>query len=39
MADDGTHGYELWVEDGSGLSLLKDINQGPGDGLRDACHT
>jgi len=30
-ADDGTHGYEMWVTDGSaaGTKLVKDIWQGP----------
>lgn len=29
-ANDGTHGYEVWVYDGSEASLLKDIYSGPG---------
>lgn len=28
-ADDGVHGDELWMYDGSEVSLLKDINEGP----------
>jgi len=29
-ANDGTHGYELWVYDGSSFSLVKDIESGSG---------
>lgn len=29
VADDGEHGEEVWVFDGTDVSLLKDINEGP----------
>ncbi|MEJ2034396.1 MAG: hypothetical protein P8Y63_15490, partial [Deltaproteobacteria bacterium] len=33
-ANDGVHGYELWITDGTadGTKMVKDINIGPGDG-------
>jgi len=33
-ADDGVHGWELWVSDGTevGTQMVKDINSGSGDG-------
>jgi len=35
-ADDGAHGMELWVTDGTpeGTSLVKDLRPGPGGGLK-----
>ena len=37
IANDGTHGNELWISDGSseGTIMLSDINPGDGDGLEE----
>lgn len=34
IANDGLHGYELWVTDGTeaGTTMVKDISEGPADG-------